>query len=252
MHSTIESAPGLGYNQESRGSCLKDGKESYYAGGSPEGWVTPTPLSDPVFNAIFQNAEVSALAMRSFINATLEDSGDRPISEVVSVTPQSVHSSTSPRGFRIDVEAKAENGEVALVEVQLKPLTEVVEMDPDLQKYCDIDPGFAQFVERHGRVAALPDMLKAYRRWEIDLACDNLDEERRNAEIEERLATSEAKGIDKGIAKSQMENAIKILTMMKQGSSSSEVYDMLKLLDIPNNIIVAAKKQIAATEELNK
>ena len=43
--------------------------------------------------------------MKSLLNATLEDSGDSPVSEVISVTHQSVHSMTSERGFRIDVEA---------------------------------------------------------------------------------------------------------------------------------------------------
>ena len=90
-------------------------------------WVVPTPLSDPIFTAIFQSVEVSGLAMRSLINATLEDSGDRLIGEVVSVTPQSVHSETSPRGFRIDVEAKSSSGEVALVEVQIKKIPATIE-----------------------------------------------------------------------------------------------------------------------------
>ena len=88
--------------------------------------VTPTPLSDPVFTAIFQNANVSGLAMRSFLNATLESSGDSPVSEVVAVTPQSIHSETSERGFRIDVEAWTASGETALVEVQLTPFTATI------------------------------------------------------------------------------------------------------------------------------
>ena len=37
--------------------------------------ITPTPLSEPVITAIFQNAEVSGLAVGSLINATLDDSG---------------------------------------------------------------------------------------------------------------------------------------------------------------------------------
>ncbi|MCL2165552.1 MAG: hypothetical protein FWH55_14465, partial [Oscillospiraceae bacterium] len=82
-------------------------------GNELDEWITPTPLSDPVLTAIFQNAEVSGLAMRSFLNATLEDSGDMPVSEVVTVTPQSIHSETSARGFRIDVEARTEGGEIA-------------------------------------------------------------------------------------------------------------------------------------------
>ncbi|MCL2165533.1 MAG: hypothetical protein FWH55_14370, partial [Oscillospiraceae bacterium] len=30
------------------------------------------------------------------------------------------------------------------------------------------DPGFAQFVQRHSAVASMPDIRKAYRRWEYD------------------------------------------------------------------------------------
>ena len=48
--------------------------------------ITPTPLSDPVVTVIFQNAEVSGLAMQSLLNATLGDSGDKPIGKVISVT----------------------------------------------------------------------------------------------------------------------------------------------------------------------
>ena len=270
-------------------------------------WITPTPLSDPVLTAIFQNAEVSGFVMRSLLNATLEDSGDKPISKVVTVTPQSVHSDTSSRGFRIDVKTWTEDGEIALFEVQLKPfsamverallyaeqalasdakrgqeleevasampkvivvnmlekairktggfhqvvellykeppyeratdklsihnleldkfrkmekleeekagtplrcwlsaicrsqdtkkpMTEVVKMDPELQAYYDIDPGFAQFVERHGVVAAMPDIRNAYRRWEYDQILDRLDEERRVAEHKAEVAEGELRG----------------------------------------------------------
>ena len=45
-----------------------------------------------------------------------------------------------------------------------KPLMEVVKMEPELQEYYDNDAGFAQFVQRHGVVAAMPDIHKAYRR----------------------------------------------------------------------------------------
>ena len=340
-------------------------------------WITPPPLSDPVLTAIFQNAEVSGLAMRSFLNATLEDSGDKPISEVVTVTPQSIHSETSSRGFRIDVEAWTESGEIALVEVQLKPfattierallyaeqalasrakrgdnlsqvtfampkvivlnilekalrdvggyhqivemlyrelpyqratdkltihnleldkyrktdnnipatplqcwltaicksqdekkpLMEVVNMDSELQAYYDEDPGFAQFVKRHGAVASMPEIRKAYRRYEYDLILDKLDEERRLAEMEEKLAKgiaeSEAKGMAKGMAEgiakgmaegkakgmaegkieNQMEIAIKAFSSLKQSKDPDEISYILKLLDIPDDIIEVAKKQ---------
>ena len=81
-----------------------------------------------------------------------------------------------------------------------KTLPEVVKMDEELQEYCDSDPGFAQFVERHGAVAALPDVRKAYRRWEYDRMLESLDEERRAADIDARISESEARGVAIGEA----------------------------------------------------
>jgi predicted transposase/invertase (TIGR01784 family) len=79
----------------------------------------PPPLADPVFMAIFQNAAVSGLAMRSLINACLAHSGDNLVGEVVTVTPQRVHIGSGGRGYRLDVEATTDNGEIVLCEVQL-------------------------------------------------------------------------------------------------------------------------------------
>ena len=332
---------------------MKDGTLHFDPSEELDDWVTPTPLSDPVLTAIFQNAEVGGLAMRSFLNATLGDSGDMPVSEVVAVTPQSVHSETSSRGFRIDVEAWTESGEIALVEVQLKPfsatierallyaeqalasgakrgeklaqvtsampkvivvnilekalreaggfhqvvellyreppyqratdkllihnleldkyrragyerqatplqcwltaicrsqdekktLTEVVEMDPELQDYYDNDPGFAQFVRRHGEVAAMPDVRKAYRRWEYDLILDRLDEERREADMAAQLAVSEARGVTIGRDNRDMEIALKAFASLNSGKSLAEITGTLKEFGIPDEIIEAAKKQ---------
>ncbi|MDR2648130.1 MAG: Rpn family recombination-promoting nuclease/putative transposase [Clostridiales bacterium] len=78
--------------------------------------IVPPPLADPVFSAIFQSAEVSGLAMKSLLNATLEDSGDT-----------SIHSETSNRGFRVDVEVKTVSGEAVIVEVQLSPFASTIE-----------------------------------------------------------------------------------------------------------------------------
>ena len=295
-----------------------------------EEWVTPTPLSDPIFTAIFQDVDTAGLAMRSLLNATLTDSGDKQIMEIVTLTPQSVHSETSSRGFRIDVEAKTDSGEIALVEVQLKPftamierallyaeqslasgarrgdtlekvistmprvivvnllekalrisggyhqivemlyreppyqratdrlqvhnleldkyrrngkavpetplecwltaicrsqdekkpLTEVVKMDPKLKELYDSDPGFAQFVERHGLVASMPELRKAYRRWENDIMLDKLDEERRNEEVKLRVEEGEARGRAEGIAIEKIETARRFLEL---GLSIDEV-----------------------------
>ena len=253
--------------------------------------ITPTPLSKPVLEAIFQNADVSGLALKSLINATLEDSDDMPIGEVISVIPESVHSETSRRGYRLDVKATSNGNEIALVEVQLsqfssmversllyaeqalasgaergmklskvisamprvisvnvlgvdaratggfhqvvellyreppyeqatdrfmihnlelskframgierlcnplycwlaalcrsqyekKCMTEVVAMDAQLQEFYDHDPGFAQFVDRYGIVAATPEVRKAYRHWEYEMILERLEEERKAA-----------------------------------------------------------------------
>jgi predicted transposase/invertase (TIGR01784 family) len=253
--------------------------------------------------------------MESVLNAALMDSGDIPIGEVVSVTPQSVHSETGMRGYRIDVEAKTSVGEIALLEVQLKPfagtiersllygeqslarlakrgealavvtgamprviivnilenalrkdggfhqvvefsyrepprelatdrfqihnlelskfrkldsktpanalycwlsaicraqdtkksLAEVVKMDAILQEYCNQDEGFAQFVQRHGIVAATPEVRRAYRLWEFDIMMDKLEENRRTLEENRKIAEGEAKGKAEGKAEGRQD-----------------------------------------------
>ena len=282
----------------------------------------------------------------------LEDSGDNLISEVVTVTPQSVHTDTSSRGFRIDVETKTDNGEIAIFEVQLtpfeatierallyseqslasgakrgddlkqvtsamprvivvnvlvkairdvggfhqvvelayreppyqratdkltihnleldkfretdidkmtnplrcwltavcisqdekKPLMEVVKMKLELQAYYDNDPGFAQFVDRHGIVAAMPEVRKAYRRWEYDLILYRLDEERRTKQHEMQLVVSKAEGK----AERDMEIALKAFDGLKKGKNASEIIDTLKEYGIPDEIIEAARKHSEA------
>ena len=131
-------------------------------------------------------------------------------------------------------------------------------MDTDLQEYYNEDPGFAQFVERHGAVAAMPDIRKAYRRWEYDVMLDMLDEERRVAEMEVQLLASRSEGKAEGItegkaegrsegkAETQMEISLKIFTNMKRSKDLSDIVDMLKELGIPDDIIEAAKTQVVA------
>lgn len=270
--------------------------------------VVPTPLSDPVLEAIFQDANVSGLAVWSLINATLLDSGDKPISEILSVTPQKVHPTTGGRGYRLDVEALTVEGEIVILEIQISPfmsmlernllyaeqslaskakrgdtlkeaiesmprvivinivekalrsvggfhqvvelsyreppyeratdrfevhnleldkfrklqlkklekplhlwltalcraqdskttMMEVVRMDTQLQIFYDVDPGFAQFVDRHGVVVALPDIRKAYLLWEYEQIVNALERERLEAKGEAR---GEARGISIGEAR---------------------------------------------------
>jgi predicted transposase/invertase (TIGR01784 family) len=89
--------------------------------------ITPPPLADPVFSKLFQNAEVGGLAMKELLNATLEDSGDVPIGDIISLTPQSLHSDTSERAYRIDVEAVTVKGEAVIMEVQMSRFASTIE-----------------------------------------------------------------------------------------------------------------------------
>ena len=102
----------------------------------------------------------------------------------------------------------------------------------------------------------MPEIRKAYRLYEYDLILDKLDEERRLAEIDEKLAKGmaegkiegkaegEAKGIAEGRAKdraerkteNQMEIAIKAFSSLKQSKDLDEISYMLNLLDIPDDI----------------
>jgi predicted transposase/invertase (TIGR01784 family) len=91
--------------------------------------VAPPPLADPVFTKLFLNVEVGGLAMKELLNATLEDSGDVLIGDIISLKPQTIHPDTSSRAFRIDVEATTVKGEVAITEVQLNRFASMIERD---------------------------------------------------------------------------------------------------------------------------
>ena len=227
-----------------------------------EAWIMPTPLSDPVFTAIFQSADVSGLAMKSLLNATLEDSGDKPVSEVISVTPQSIHAETSMRGYRIDVEAKMVGGEIARTTKSLHhwltaicraqdnklSLMEVVKMDSQLQEFYKADPGFAQFVERHGFVAASPEVRKAYRRWEYDMILDKLEEERKVADQAAQVEEGRAEGRAEGISDTLMDVAMRILKLKGHNTSKTVLDDEMLALGISREIIAAARKQYEELE----
>jgi predicted transposase/invertase (TIGR01784 family) len=87
------------------------------------------PLADPVFTKLFQNVEVGGLAMKELLNATLGDSGDVPIGDILSLMPQKIHSDTSERAYRIDVEAVTVKGEAIIMEVQLGRFASMIERD---------------------------------------------------------------------------------------------------------------------------
>jgi hypothetical protein len=46
------------------------------------------PLADTVISKIFQDADVSGLALRSLLNAVLADSGDKLVGDVLWVPPR--------------------------------------------------------------------------------------------------------------------------------------------------------------------
>ena len=291
--------------------------------------IVPTPLSDPVLMAIFQDVDVSGLAMGSLVNATLEDSGDKPIGRILSVTPQSLHPTTGERGYRIDVEAISDDEKIVILEVQLSPfmstvdrnllyaeqplaskarrgetlkevtemmpqviiinilakavrklggfhqvveltyreppyeratdkfevhnleldkfrklnqekptkplhlwltalcraqdakttMAEVVKMDTQLQTFYDIDKGFAQFVNRHSTVVAMPDVRKAYRRWEYEQIINALERHRVEAKSRaegkaEGIAEGKAEGIAEGKAEGIAEGKAEVAKNM--------------------------------------
>ena len=80
-----------------------------------------SPLADPVFSAIYANAEVAGLAMESFIRAVLEADNETLAGKVTSLTPQRVHASTDRRGCRVDIESDTDENEHIVTEVQLNP-----------------------------------------------------------------------------------------------------------------------------------
>jgi hypothetical protein len=299
---------------------------------------TPPPLADPVITAIFQDVNVCGLAMKSLLNASLADSDDALISDVVTVTPQRIHTGTGERGYRIDVEAASVKGEIVLCDVQLQPfmamnersllygeqslsgearrgnklsavtakiprvivlnildfvlrqagrnfhqvaelayreapreravekfeihhlqlpkfrelepdfksplhcwlaaicraqeqkvlLKEVVNMDAALQTFYEDDPGFAQFVERHGYVASLPEVRKEYKLWQIEQVVMGEEIERAKA---------------KGRTERDMEIALKTFRNAKTGGDLSRIIETLSDFDISEETIKIAMKQ---------
>jgi predicted transposase/invertase (TIGR01784 family) len=325
---------------------------------------TPPPLADPVFMAIFDSTVNSSKAMKSFVNATFADSGDRLVGDVVNVVPQRIQIGEGGRGYRVDVEATTKTGEVVMVEVQLanfarmnersllygqkvlagapkrgdklrkainqlpkvivinildfilrrngknfhqvgelvyreppheimsdyfeihhlqlprfkkispdfrnplhcwltaiiraqsckKPLKEIVDMDNALRAYYEVDPGFAQFVDRHGLVASNPRTRRAYDFWVIEqqLALEEkttwLDQGRAEGEAEGR-----AKGEAEGRAKGEAENSLKIaLNAFRKATSETDsrnVAATLKAYGLPVKIIEKARAKVKAEQE---
>ena len=113
-------------------------------------------------------------------------------------------------------------------------------MDAALQTLYNEDSGFAQFVERHGTVSSTPDVRKQYRRWEYELALENLhnervaerQEEEKKAKFDEGIAIGEAKGIAigeaKGIAIGEAKSEIKFTEGKAEGKAESAIKMLAK------------------------
>jgi hypothetical protein len=125
-----------------------------------------------------------------------------------------------------------------------KSLKEVIEMVPDLKTLYDVDPGFAQFVERHGVVASAPGVRDAYERWRIELLVNN---------DERAFMTDEARseGIDIGKDERNMEIALIVFRRMKADDDYLEAIETLKSYNIPDNIIKTARKTVESEKRNN-
>ncbi|GHV07431.1 hypothetical protein FACS1894217_08280 [Clostridia bacterium] len=88
----------------------------------PDDGLPLPPLADPVISMIFKNEDVSGLAMLELVNAVLADSGDKPISQIINVTPQPFYPDAQSRSYRVDVTAKTDDNELIILEVQLSSL----------------------------------------------------------------------------------------------------------------------------------
>ena len=176
-----------------------------------------SPLADPVFGAIYANAEVAGLAMDSFISAVLETENESLAGKIKSITPQQVHTSPRRRSCRVDVESDTYENENVVTEVQTegKTIREVLAMSQALQDYANKDAGFQQFCDRYSFVSADPNTRKEYVLWA---------NERMREAGEKEWAYNEGveQGIEQGIEKGIKTVAIK---MLKRNRSLDEVIE---------------------------
>jgi hypothetical protein len=119
-----------------------------------------------------------------------------------------------------------------------KPLKEIVKMDPHLSAYYKADPGFAEFVERHGLVASNPQTRKEYDLWVIDqiLAMDE------KAELV-------AKGRAEGEIESNVNIALNAFRTATSEADKRKVTEILKTFGLPDDIIKSARKRVKAEQE---
>ena len=110
-------------------------------------------------------------------------------------------------------------------------------MDSHLAQFCDADPGFKEFVDRHSIKALSPEVLQDYKTWRYEriLWAD---------EIQRIEAKGMAKGEAKGKLKKELDIALKAFRLEKDQADRPKTLETLRNFDIPEETIQAALKQV--------
>ena len=114
-----------------------------------------------------------------------------------------------------------------------KLLEEVVMANPDLKAYYDDNPGFKQFVDRHGLVSGDPKIREEFQLW--------LDEEKQLAK--EFLQYGKEKEA-RGRADTYLEIALKAFQKARPGEDLSAIAQSLSDDGFPPDIIQTAREQV--------
>jgi flagellar biosynthesis/type III secretory pathway protein FliH len=142
-------------------------------------------------------------------------------------------------------------------------------MDAELKDFYIVDPGFAQFAERHGIVTGTPEFRKAYRRWEYEQVLEAHAEWRKAKKHETELAEREAlgraegerkgraegelkgrvEGEQKGRTEAQMDIALRLLKLKGHIGHQATLDDELRALGIPDSILEKARAICTTTKE---
>jgi hypothetical protein len=185
----------------------------------------PSPIADPMVEAMFASAEGAGLAAQSLFGGRFAEDGE-PFGTVVWMKTQDAFTLPGERGCRVDITARTDRDEVVLGEVQVLadktlldrdlfeaarahtahkgglPVREVVEMGtPGLREFAAMDKGFQQFLSQYDYAANDPEVRRKYQDWYIELwrrqENERAAEERGVAIGEER---GEKRGEERGIA----------------------------------------------------
>ena len=128
--------------------------------------------------------------------------------------------------------------------------------DRGLNAFYESDPGFKQFVDRHGTVAGDPDAIKEYNLWLMEERLQLNEYALREARgydkgLAEGLAEGEAKGLAEGEAKGLAEGEAKILGIAlkafqkaRPGEDLSAIAQLLSDFGIPPDVIQTAREQV--------